>query len=435
MRGALDLHNDDTDDDDNHNTARHIGGNQADEEDGDEDHDETMREKSPLVHVTEEKVRNKRTSSGSYRQVAKKPASSSTSTTPSLMLMAIDGTKHQRTTPPVSSSRTTIHEDDYEGDDYSERASVLEDSARRHNKRVHRRRPSTSSISSHDDPQRSRTPSPILGDAYPYAGAASRPGHLGPPTPGPSAADIHALLYDANEDMADGAAHRPSILPDSSEINAIVAKVEDMGFKDGAHPPPSASSPSRDAELANMVHKLAQRALEQDSYIRHMEESLHNTRLTAVSVISSLTGSHANDVAFERQLRDRLEVELEGAQASARMLSSMLAKAQNRNTEIGRERAMSVEEEMRWAATLPASARKVSGGSSATVTAASPRANHAQGQQGPAGSPTPAGPPQGTATLPDHPGDETAVPKRESNVIGLGVMGTPGMPQPEYVSL
>lgn len=435
----------DTDDDEQQNAPHPNHGQHGAHDEDDEDQDETMRERSPLVQLTDDKVRNKRTSSGSYRQVLperQKPAAeASTSTTPSLMLMAIDGTRHQRATPPVSSSRTTINEEDEdEGARYgahSERASVLDDNARRH-KRVHRRRLSTSSYSSADDPERSRTPSPILGDAYPYAGAASRPGHLGPPTPGPSAADIHALLYDSHNGSAEGsqdAPRRPSVLPDSSEISAIIAKVEDMGFKEADLPGlAAAQGQSREAELANMVHKLGQHALEQDAYIRSMEESLHNTRVTAMSVISSLTTSHAYDIAYERQLRDRLEVELEGTQAQARMLSAMLAKAQNRNSEFDRERAMSVEEEMRWAATLPAGSRKVSGGSSATITAASPRTTTERTQQGPAGSPTPAGPPHSTGQAAQGEGSSTA-PKQEPSTIGLGVLGTPGMPQSEYTDI
>ncbi|CAO1638985.1 unnamed protein product [Sympodiomycopsis kandeliae] len=435
-----------TDDEDEANPLHHTGNvadveeedDDEDDDDDDEDHDQTMRERSPSVpKTTQDQVRNKRTSSGSYRQVLperKKKASSppafkassptgdmsapaasaSTSNTPSLMLMAIAG----HTTPPVSSSRTTIQEEDeddhvdhFQRHRQTERASVLQDSARKH-KRIHRRRPSASSMSSHnaddyndhDHPARSRTPSPILGDAYPYAGAASRPGHIAPPTPGPSAADIHSLLYN---DQA-SSSNLEVTLPDSAEINAIIAKVQDMAFKEQ-----TSASASHEPELGNMINKLGQHALEQSNYIRTMEETLHNTRVTAVSVISSLTASHAYEIASERQLRDRLEVELEGAQASARMLSSLLAKAQNRNNSYDRDRAASIEEEMRWAATLPMSSRKVSGAS--TITANSPK---------PA-STTPTKQGQGTSTGQDkNDGDASAAKTENSNVIGLGMTGT-----------
>lgn len=235
---------------------------------------------------------------------------------------------------------------------------------------------------------------------------------------GPSAADLQALLYDKSERPSRSSSNRPPGLPDSSEIAAIIAKVEDMGVKDevGASlPAGSPSSSSKEVELVQIVKKLGQHALEQETYIQSMEESLHNTRVTAVSVVSSLTAQHAYELSQEKQLRDRLEVELDGVQASAKKLSSLLAKAQSRNEGKDRERAASVEEEMKWVASLPGgSAKKPSSAATAAANAAmSPRQ------------------PAGSGYSDPFAGEEA---KKNGELAGLGISETPLLPQSEYVS-
>ncbi|CAO1622722.1 unnamed protein product [Parajaminaea phylloscopi] len=352
-------------------------------------------------------------------------------------------TDGQRVTPPVSSSRTTL---EHPLPAPSERASVLHDAAKRTR---HRRKASSSSVSSRDgadgpstlrDAQtsRSRTPSPILGSILGDPSSSAGYGHLGAPIAGPSAADIQSLLYDGKSAYGSLDSAKPLTFADTSEINAVIAKVEDMGFREeGMHQrngeqgavgaaqegASADGTAGREVELAGMVRKLGQHALEQDAYIRSIEESMHNTRVTAVSVISNLTATHAYEMNAERQLRDRLEGELEGAQASARMLSSLLAKSQQRNDSKDRDTAASVEDEMKWVATLPGVALRKP--SAAATAAAAQAASTTPGRHAPHAPLSP--------TRPDAAADADSrlpqTPSATRSITGLGISETPSMHQ------
>lgn len=317
----------------------------------------------------------------------------------------------------------------------TEREAVLDEarSQQLRHKRSRIRRPSLPSDDDEDDPSsrdRSRTPSPILGDVYSYAGAASRPGHIGAPMVGPSTADIQSLLYEKGE-RTDSSSNRSPPLVDSEEITAIIAQVDAMGFKDDEET--SAVGQGKERELAAMVRKLARHAQDQNDFIQTMEESLHNTRVTAVSVISSLTATHAYELAQEKQLRDRLTVDLEGTQASAKKLSSLLAKSQNRREEMDREGAAIVEEEMKWAASLPGTGHKrPSAVAIAAANAMSPRQQAPQNQQQQvAMSPTPGGATARNAVTPSPSRGQDA--KAEATT-GLGIIGPSTPSHNEYVS-
>lgn len=77
---------------------------------------------------------------------------------------------------------------------------------------------------------------------------------------------------------------------------------------------------------------------------------VQSVRVNALSVIASMTTAHARELASERDLRSRLEAELDGAKSQARMLSAMLARS---NAKL--ERAGSVDED--YAAAWLSSAR------------------------------------------------------------------------------
>lgn len=193
-------------------------------------------------------------------------------------------------------------------------------------------------------PGRSPTPSPILGSrfaAHPLSLGAEddaddaddhdvlKLGHLSFPmlgvSVGPTKDEIEMLVYgttSANKDSAD-----PS---SSTDEPASVESVLDFLANMGLDTATESSASERERELAGMVKLLVSRCTTLTESRDRAQSQLKSTRLTALSVISSMKQAHAHALAAHRNVTDRLEAELDGWKAQAKMLSALLNRAEAR---------------------------------------------------------------------------------------------------------
>ncbi|TKY89397.1 hypothetical protein EX895_001928 [Sporisorium graminicola] len=188
-------------------------------------------------------------------------------------------------------------------------------------------------------PARSPTPSPILGPAFadhPFALHAHdnddaddhdifKLGHLSFPMlgvgVGPTKHEIEMLVYGSSSvDSAD----IPSPADESGSLETILGSLANMGLDQ----PTDSSVSERERELAGMVKLLADRCTTLTQSRDRAQTQLRSTRLTALSVISSMKQAHAHALAAHRSLTDRLEAELDGWKAQAKMLSALLNRAE-----------------------------------------------------------------------------------------------------------
>lgn len=199
-------------------------------------------------------------------------------------------------------------------------------------------------------PARSLTPSPILGpvfadlprslradradrdddhDDYDDEHDALKLGHLSFPMlgvgVGPTKDEIELLVYGtnaANKHLAEP----PSPTEDSASIETMLTSLANMGLD----PLPQSSASDRERELAGMVKRLAERCTTLSDSRNRAQSQLKSTRLTALSVISSMKQAHAHALAAHRNTTDRLDAELDGWKAQAKMLSALLNRAEAR---------------------------------------------------------------------------------------------------------
>ncbi len=199
-------------------------------------------------------------------------------------------------------------------------------------------------------PARSLTPSPILGpvfadlprslradradrdddhDDYDDEHDALKLGHLSFPMlgvgVGPTKDEIELLVYGtnaANKHLAEP----PSPTEDSASIETMLTSLANMGLD----PLPQSSASDRERELAGMVKRLAERCTTLSDSRNRAQSQLKSTRLTALSVISSMKQAHAHALAAHRNTTDRLDAELDGWKAQAKMLSALLTRAEAR---------------------------------------------------------------------------------------------------------
>ena len=239
---------------------------------------------------------------------------------------------------PPSASRPSSHQ--------SERQQVLAEAERaRHLNRIRSHSRSTS-----------RTPSPILApslgpssllpDATTSASLshsesaswldstdpATSAGHLSVPALGlglgPTKEELEILIY--------GSTHVHQVKSESDElandadasdadVDQMLHSLSTMGLDD-----PQASVNQRERQLAEMIKKLALRCTDLVNSRDAVKTELETNRMTALSVISSMKTTHARVLAAERGVRDRLEAELDGWKAQAKMLSTLLSRAEAR---------------------------------------------------------------------------------------------------------
>ncbi|CBQ70806.1 conserved hypothetical protein [Sporisorium reilianum SRZ2] len=191
-------------------------------------------------------------------------------------------------------------------------------------------------------PARSPTPSPILGPAFadhPFALRADdnddvddhdilKLGHLSFPMlgvgVGPTKQEIELLVYGSASANADAAADLPSPADESGSVETILGSLANMGLDQ----PTDSSASERERELAGMVKMLADRCTTLTQSRDRAQTQLNSTRLTALSVISSMKQAHAHALAAHRNLTDRLQAELDGWKAQAKMLSALLNRAE-----------------------------------------------------------------------------------------------------------
>ncbi|KAJ9477326.1 HTH myb-type domain-containing protein [Pseudozyma hubeiensis] len=181
-------------------------------------------------------------------------------------------------------------------------------------------------------PARSPTPSPILGPAYALDDHIDdhdvlKLGHLSFPMlgvgVGPTKQEIEMLVYGSSSTSTD-AADPPSPADESGSLESILGSLANMGLDQ----PTDTSVSERERELAGMVKMLASRCTTLTESRDRAQSQLRSTRLTALSVISSMKQAHAHALAAHRNVTDRLEAELDGWKAQAKMLSALLNRAQ-----------------------------------------------------------------------------------------------------------
>ncbi|KAN0060894.1 hypothetical protein ACQY0O_006628 [Thecaphora frezii] len=200
---------------------------------------------------------------------------------------------------------------------------------------------------------RSRTPSPILGRPFSIGAPNSRNGagpflgeeadggeplEMGEVDPlsrlsmpmlglglGPSKEEVELLVYGSSHDKHDPAS-KPSSDGDgaSREIEQVLSSLASMGLDEASK---DSNATEREKELAGMVKQLAQTCNDLSRSRDRATTELHSNRVTALSVISSMKTAHAHALATERSVHDRLDAELEGWKAQAKMLGVLLSRA------------------------------------------------------------------------------------------------------------
>ncbi|EPQ28182.1 uncharacterized protein PFL1_04011 [Pseudozyma flocculosa PF-1] len=149
---------------------------------------------------------------------------------------------------------------------------------------------------------------------------------------GPSAEEVELLVYGtspADSADADGALHDgPDGQETSHDVKRVLESLSKMGLDDASK---ASDATERERELADMVRLLAQKCTDLSLQRDRARAQLHTNRLTALSVISSTKTAHAHALAAERGARDRLDAELEGWKAQAKMLSALLSRAESRS--------------------------------------------------------------------------------------------------------
>ncbi|KAK0545429.1 hypothetical protein OC846_005671 [Tilletia horrida] len=169
-----------------------------------------------------------------------------------------------------------------------------------------------------DDYTRSRTPSPILPRLQKlpeFSGSADSTGHLSFPPFGISQAHLDSILHDSTTDAPD-----PSLmqLPD---IESLVLTVQALAG-DLAN-----TEDTKTQQLMHSAKTLGEQALGYAQNNAVLRSSLNNTRVHALSAINALSASASHTTVAERDLRQRLQVELEGQRAQSRMLAGMMGRA------------------------------------------------------------------------------------------------------------
>ncbi|PWZ03409.1 hypothetical protein BCV70DRAFT_209739 [Testicularia cyperi] len=202
-------------------------------------------------------------------------------------------------------------------------------------------------------PNRSLTPSPILGPAFAKEllhfelatdaadlaegnedSANAHFGHLSFPMigvgVGPTKEEIELLVY-GTEATAPTASSADAVGTFTEGSTEDVERMLDSLSQMGLDPPATEGVVSeREKELAGMVKLLASRCSAVTDARDRAQVQLKSTRLTALSVISSMRTAHAHTLASEQSTRDRLEAELDGWKAQAKMLSALLTRAEAR---------------------------------------------------------------------------------------------------------
>ncbi|PWN50667.1 hypothetical protein IE53DRAFT_362187 [Violaceomyces palustris] len=215
-------------------------------------------------------------------------------------------------------------------------------------------------------PDRSTTPSPILGPAFPSSGLptsleldspkkeasnasalaelTSGIGHLSFPSLGlglgPTKEQIELLVFGDEPDV-DRIASDPSSCGDPAnpleeekkaaevDVDSLLSRLSEMGLTDGKNQATQSHS-TREKELGEMIMALASHTKKLEESKTRAEANLRTNRLTALSIISSLKTTHAHALQAEASARERVEADLAGWKSQARMLSSMLSRAEAR---------------------------------------------------------------------------------------------------------
>lgn len=204
-------------------------------------------------------------------------------------------------------------------------------------------------------PGRSPTPSPILGPVFaqhPLSLQAEddddaedrdilKLGHLSFPMlgvgVGPTKEEIEMLVYGTTSNDKNPM-DLPSPHDESGSVESILGSLASMGLD----PATESSASERERELAGMVKMLASRCSTLTESRDRAQSQLKTTRLTALSVISSMKQAHAHALAAHRNVTDRLEAELDGWKAQAKMLSALLSRAEARGFDERRSTSNSV---------------------------------------------------------------------------------------------
>ncbi|KAK0534184.1 hypothetical protein OC842_002717 [Tilletia horrida] len=170
---------------------------------------------------------------------------------------------------------------------------------------------------------RSRTPSPILPrlQPVPEAAALTGDGHLTFPPFGISQAHLDSIMHDPATDSQD-----PSLMQ-VPDIETLVLSLRQLTV-DMAN-----TEDIRMQQLINSAKTLGEQALGYAQQNTLLRSSLNNTRIHAISAINALSASASHTTVAERDLRQRLQVELDGSRAQSRMLAGMVGRANRKHEE------------------------------------------------------------------------------------------------------
>ncbi|KAL9931159.1 hypothetical protein V8E36_009977 [Tilletia maclaganii] len=164
---------------------------------------------------------------------------------------------------------------------------------------------------------RSRTPSPILPrmQSLPDATTSTGDGHLTFPPFGPSQAHMDSILHDRATDIPD-----PSLM-NMADLESLVLMVQQLAVQ---------LANTENVNIQQLMHTaktLGEQALAYAQSNADLKTALNNTRIHAVSAINALTASASHATVQERDLRQRLQAELEGSRQQSRMLAGMIGRA------------------------------------------------------------------------------------------------------------
>ena len=153
---------------------------------------------------------------------------------------------------------------------------------------------------------------------------------------GPTKQEIELLVYGNSSSNTDGA-DLASPEDESGSLETILGSLANMGLDQTT----DSSASERERELAGMVKMLADRCTTLTQSRDRAQSQLKSTRFTALSVISSMKQAHAHALAAHRNLTDRLEAELDGWKAQAKMLSALLNRAEAKGFDERRSNSVS----------------------------------------------------------------------------------------------
>ena len=193
------------------------------------------------------------------------------------------------------------------------------------------RHDATTTESSEEDS--ARTPSPILGPRRGADDSDKAQGHLTFPQVGLGLGQMEhemQVLIGSDEDLEelDEKLGDPHDRADADVFAGITERLAQLGYaEDHTAAAAAGADAPREAQLAQLAWDLVHRVQTQKQSQERLKHLVQVTRRASLSMLSSLRISYAHMLHAERDIKDRLEVELYGSKSQSRMLSDMVSRA------------------------------------------------------------------------------------------------------------